>query len=103
VLSAFAILYAFVFDVSGETLAAGELALAWTWYNALVLIIVCFVCIEQPRRRKSERFETSEPIEIEADGRIAVHRLSDISITGARFRARRSQPARHLFAWRQAR
>ena len=27
-------------------------------------MIVCFVCIEQPRRRKAERFETDEAVQI---------------------------------------
>ena len=63
------ILYAFLFNVSGDRIAFGGLALAWSWYNALVLIIVCFVCIEQPRRRKAERFTADEPMLLEVEGR----------------------------------
>jgi cellulose synthase (UDP-forming) len=78
------ILYAFVLDVSGDRIAFGGLALAWSWYNAIVLLIVCFVCVEQPRRRKAERFAADEPILIEADGRNRIFGLEDVSITGAR-------------------
>src|SRR5258708_36265270 len=46
------IAYAFVLHLQGESIAYGGLALAWSLYNAIILMIVCFVCIEQPRRRK---------------------------------------------------
>ena len=54
-------------------------------YNCVVLIVVCFVCIEQPRRRKSERFERDEPVLIYQGGDARLVRMADISITGARF------------------
>jgi cellulose synthase (UDP-forming) len=80
------ILYAFTFDVRGDKLVFGDLALAWSWYNAVVLIIVCFVCVEQPRRRKAERFAADVPMQLTAAGKTRVFRLADISITGARLR-----------------
>lgn len=79
------IAYAFILHLRGEHIAYGGLALAWSLYNAVVLMIVCFVCIEQPRRRKAERFERDEPVMFDLGGRIAVYRLADLSITGARF------------------
>lgn len=80
-----AIAYAFIIHLRGENIAYGGLALGWSLYNCVVLAIVCFVCIEQPRQRKAERFTRDEPILIDdgADARMA--RLADISITGARF------------------
>jgi cellulose synthase (UDP-forming) len=84
-LTLFAIAYAFILQVKGEGIAYGGLALAWCWYNAFVLAIVCFVCIEQPRRRKAERFETDTAVQIAADGRNMLYRMRDISISGARF------------------
>lgn len=75
---------AFVLDVRGETLTAGGIAFAWTWYNIVILLIVCFVCIEQPRRRKAERFDTDEAVVIVVEERRMAGRLIDISITGAR-------------------
>jgi cellulose synthase (UDP-forming) len=61
------IVHAFVFNVSADRIAFGGLALAWSWYSAIVLIVVCFVWVEQPRRRKAERFTSDEPMLIEAD------------------------------------
>src|SRR6185503_14980146 len=74
---------AFLFNVSGDRIAFGGLALAWSWYNAIVLVIVCFVCIEQPRRRKAHRYTVDQPMLMEADGEKRIVRLVDISITGA--------------------
>lgn len=80
-----AIAYAFIFHLQAETIAYGGLALAWSLYNCIVLAIVCFVCIEQPRRRKSERFERDQPVLIHAGNRSQLVRMADISISGARF------------------
>ena len=91
-LTAAGILSAFVLNVKGETLAFGDLALAWSWYNLTVLVIVCFVCVEQPRHRKAERFVSDETIVIETAGRARTFRLSDISITGARLRGKAPVP-----------
>ena len=81
------IVYAFIVQLQGDSIAYGGLALAWSLYNAFVLMIVCFVCIEQPRRRKAERFERDEPVMIEIDGSTRLARLKDISLTGARLSA----------------
>jgi cellulose synthase (UDP-forming) len=77
---------AFLLHVRGDSIAYGNLALAWSWYNAIVLMLVCFVCIEQPRRRKAERFAANEAVQIVARGDAKIYRLADISITGARLR-----------------
>ena len=79
------IVYAFVLQLQGDSIAYGGLALAWSLYNAIILMIVCFVCIEQPRRRKSERFERDEPVMISVDGATRLAKLKDVSLTGARF------------------
>ena len=79
-----AIAYAFILHLRGESIAYGGLALAWSLYNALILTVVCFVCIEQPRKRKAERFNRSEPILLRQGGTSHLARLADISITGAR-------------------
>lgn len=80
-----AIAYAFILNVRGENIAYGGLALAWSLYNCLVLAVVCFICIEQPRRRKAERFERDEPVLIHEGNAPRLVRMADISITGARF------------------
>ncbi|MGF6312010.1 cellulose synthase (UDP-forming) [Bradyrhizobium sp. i1.8.4] len=81
----FAIAYAFILHRRGESIAYGGLALAWSLYNCVVLAIVCFICIEQPRRRKAERFERDEPILIHVGAETRLVRMADISISGARF------------------
>lgn len=86
------VIYAFAIHVRGDSLTSGGLAFAWSWYNLIVLTIVCFVCIEQPRRRKAERFETNEAILLAVDGGTQVMRLVDISITGARLGGRAPAP-----------
>lgn len=75
---------AFLLHVRGDTLTSGGIALAWTWYNLLILVVVCVVCIEQPRLRKAERFRTDEPVIVAVSGFRLTGRLVDISITGAR-------------------
>ena len=42
------------------------------------------MCIEQPRRRKAERFETNELVTLFSDGQDYLRQLVDISISGAR-------------------
>lgn len=86
------LIYAFAIHVSGDSLTSGGLAFAWSWYNLLVLIIVCFVCIEQPRRRKAERFATDEAVMLECTGQNLILRLTDISITGAGLRGEPPAP-----------
>lgn len=80
-----AIAYAFILHLRGDSIAYGGLALAWSLYNCVVLAIVCFICIEQPRRRKAERFERDEPILIHQGAEMRLIRMADISISGARF------------------
>ncbi|MBR0801319.1 glycosyltransferase [Bradyrhizobium jicamae] len=80
-----AIAYAFLVHPRGENIAYGGLALAWSLYNCVVLALVCFVCIEQPRHRKAERFTRDETILIDDGSDSRLSRLADISITGARF------------------
>jgi cellulose synthase (UDP-forming) len=86
------IAYAFVLNLRGEAVAYGGLALAWSLYNAVILTIVCFVCIEQPRRRKAERFDRDEPILVSTGEGPRFFRLIDISITGAGLRGELPAP-----------
>ncbi len=62
---------------------AAILALFWSWYNIILLTIACYVCIEQPRRRKAERFDTDELAVLAKGGALSTFRLYDISLNGA--------------------
>ncbi len=75
--------YAFHINIRGDGVEFGVLALFWSWYNFAILLVACFVCVEQPRRRKAERFETSELVKLTADGANHLRQLIDISISGA--------------------
>ena len=92
VLTLSGIFYAFMVHVRGDSLTSGGLAFAWSWYNIAVLSIVCVVCVEQPRRRKAERFATDEAMMMEIDGQRSIRRLADISITGAQIRGEVDEP-----------
>jgi cellulose synthase (UDP-forming) len=59
-------------------------ALAWTGYNLILLIVLCFVCIERPRRRAAERFASRELVSVKTADRTQIMQLANISITGAR-------------------
>ena len=59
-------------------------ALAWTGYNLIVLVVLCFVCIERPRRRAAERFASRELVSVKKADRTQLMQLADLSITGAR-------------------
>jgi cellulose synthase (UDP-forming) len=61
-----------------------SLALFWSWYNVIVLLITCAVCVERPRRRSAERFKTGIAVDIERGQDRRRVMLRDISITGAR-------------------
>jgi cellulose synthase (UDP-forming) len=76
--------FAFHVNIRGDGIEFGALALFWSWYNLIILTIVCFVCVEQPRRRKAERFDTNELVTLSADGKDYLRQLVDISLSGAR-------------------
>ncbi len=93
ILTILSIAVSFGLGVRGDRVNFGTLALAWSWYNVIVLTVVCVVCIEQPRRRKSERFATSEAVALMIGDAAHLRRLADISITGAAFRGETPAPA----------
>jgi len=86
--------YAFHVNIRGDGVEFGVLALFWSWYNFIILTVVCFVCIEQPRRRKAERFETNELVTLIFDGAQHRRQLVDISISGARIAGPAPKPKR---------
>lgn len=83
-LSIFAIVYAFYINERAELTAYAAPALAWIWYNMLILTVLCFVCVEQPRRRGAERFHSGEIASIKAMNVGTTVQLADFSISGAR-------------------
>ena len=84
VLTMVSIYWAFLQDPGSREHDSSIMALVWSWYNLVILVITCCVCIEQPRRRKAERFELADHVVLTARGGQAARRLLDLSITGAR-------------------
>jgi cellulose synthase (UDP-forming) len=74
----------FAFDNSDLIEDGSALNLFWAWYNLVVLIICCIVCIEQPRRRVDERFHTREKVLIKIENQERAYELKDISASGMR-------------------
>jgi cellulose synthase (UDP-forming) len=79
-----AIVYAFDVNGRADALRYSGPALAWSWYNLLALVALCFVCIEQPRQRSAERIDSRELVTIRAPDGDQIAQLADLSITGAR-------------------
>src|SRR5277367_1258678 len=83
-LSMAAVLWAFYLNGGTGEIHYSSPALAWTWYNLIVLVVLCFVCIERPRKRASERFASRELVSVKTPDHAQLMQLADVSITGAR-------------------
>jgi cellulose synthase (UDP-forming) len=84
VLSLAAVLWAFYVNGGSNEIHYSSPALAWTWYNLIVLVVLCFVCVERPRKRGAERFPSREFISVKTRDCTQLMWLADLSITGAR-------------------
>jgi cellulose synthase (UDP-forming) len=82
--NAFGIVNAFVFSRSGALTDIGVMALFWSWYNIIILVLACYVCIEQPQRRYRHRFPTNELVQLEAENCVQQFVARDISVSGMR-------------------
>jgi cellulose synthase (UDP-forming) len=74
--------FAFVMDQTSSLRESASLALFWSWYNIIVLTLACFVCIEQPRKRKDERFDALDVAQFFDGERSHVYRIKNISVGG---------------------
>ena len=83
-LSIAAVVSAFYVNGKSDTIRYSAPALAWTWYNLIVLTVLCFVCIERPRMRAAERFASRDLAKIRLPDGDKIVQLADLSITGAR-------------------
>lgn len=84
VLNVIGILWSFIVDPSRPLADASALALFWTWYNIVILVLACFVCLEGQQRRFGERFGTSEIAKVQIGSQIVTINVQDISVTGLR-------------------
>jgi cellulose synthase/poly-beta-1,6-N-acetylglucosamine synthase-like glycosyltransferase len=79
------VVFAFAFSGRHVPIDEGALALVWSWYNIAALTLLCFICVEQPRRRRAGRFATQEKAAIYGNGGQQLFWMRDISASGARF------------------
>jgi cellulose synthase (UDP-forming) len=84
VLSIAAVVWVFYFNNGASEIRYSSPALAWIWYNLVVLSVLCFVCVERPRKRTAERFASRELVSLKMADRTQLMQLADLSITGAR-------------------
>ena len=76
---------AFIVDPPSDLNSAASLPLFWSWYNIVVLTLACLVCVEQPRFRRSERFDGRGSVaRLIVDGRAMFFLIADISTGGMR-------------------
>lgn len=87
--------YAFVVDLSRPLAESSSMALFWSWYNLFVLLLASYVCIEQPRYRHTDRFETDEIVLIRSGAETLFFRARDISISGMQFAGKSPWPVGH--------
>jgi len=72
----------FAFGNSDVIEDGGALNLFWSWYNLVVLTICCLVCVEQPRRRRDERFTSRERVLLKIGDQLGVYFAKDVSAGG---------------------
>ena len=93
IMATFAVEYAFALTDRYLLMNEGALALAWSWYNIVVLFLLCLICVEQPRLRQAGRFASDEVASIFVAGKRRFVRMRDISVSGARFEGDAGAPA----------
>ena len=82
------VVWAFGIDPNQSLTDASAIALFWSWYNIILLVLACFVCIEAPQLRQGERFRGDGHAALTIGGRMFQFPVSDISISGMRLHGR---------------
>ena len=78
------ILWAFVIDDSRSLSDASIIAYIWTWYNIVILVMACFVCIEASQARRGDRFQSSGVATISLGDEQKQIPIVNISVSGMR-------------------
>ena len=76
------ILWAFVIDDSRPLADLSGIALLWSWYNIVILVLACIVAIEASDRRISDRVRVGRRALLKLHARERPYLVSDISVTG---------------------
>jgi len=78
------IIWAFVLDPNRWLADATAIALFWSWYNIILLVLACFVCVEAPQIRGGDRFRSDGYALITLGGRKTRYPVVDVSVSGLR-------------------
>jgi cellulose synthase (UDP-forming) len=85
---------AFILDPPSDLHGAASLPLFWSWYNIFILTLASVVCVEQPRFRRSERFDGRGSVaRLIVGDRVQFYLIEDISTGGVRLRGVAPGPA----------
>ncbi|MFD0986604.1 glycosyltransferase family 2 protein [Methyloligella solikamskensis] len=76
------ILWAFVIDDTRSLADAAGMALFWSWYNIVILVLACLVAVESSQRRAGDRFKAQGMATLTCGGRCYCAPVRDISISG---------------------
>jgi len=79
------VLWTFVIDDSNSLADASAMALFWSWYNIIVIVLACYVCIEASRPHRAERFNGRSDANLTVGNRRHRFPVAEISVAGARF------------------
>ena len=80
------ILWAFLLDDSRSLADASVIAYIWSWYNIVILVMACFVCVEASQTRRGDRFHSSGWATLSFDNTQRQVPIADISVSGMRLR-----------------
>ncbi len=86
------VLWAFALDDTRSLADASAIALYWSWYNIIILVLACFVCIEASQRRRGERFTGEGHVTLTVSDRQLQFPIEDISVSGVWLQGRRPGP-----------
>jgi cellulose synthase (UDP-forming) len=78
------IVWAFALDDFRALADASLIALIWSWYNIVLLVLACFVCIEAPQIRFGDRFRGDGHATLTIGDRQMQYRIVDVSVSGIR-------------------
>jgi cellulose synthase (UDP-forming) len=88
VLALAGVVVTFMMDSDRWAEASSAIALFWSWYNIVILLIASLVCIEQPRYRKAERYPVLATTSLFTANETTSRFVIDVSATGFRFAGR---------------
>ncbi|MDP2621665.1 MAG: glycosyltransferase [Hyphomicrobiales bacterium] len=84
VLTILGVITAFSLDTDRALQDSSVIALYWSWYNIMILLLAIAVCVERPRVRKDERLKTEETVALHLNGEVKTYTMVDISVSGGR-------------------